>query len=106
HGPWQRPLERRRLCQAPLLLPSSPGALAEAAAAVPGCAERALVVPSPIAGCPPGDGGSTPAIPMPPREDEDLPGSATDAGPAGREPDPMERDIAAITYAANPRKKG
>jgi glycosyltransferase involved in cell wall biosynthesis len=106
HGLWQRPLERRRLRRAPLLLPSSAGALAEAAAAVPGCAERALVVPSPIAGCPPGEDGSTPAIPMPPRRDEDLPGSATDAGPAGREPDPTERDIAAITYAANPRKKG
>ena len=33
HGLWQRPLERRRLRQAPLLLPSSEGALAEARAA-------------------------------------------------------------------------
>jgi glycosyltransferase involved in cell wall biosynthesis len=79
HGLWQRPLERRRLRQASLLLPSSAGALAEAAAAVPGCEQRALVVPSPIAG--------------PPHEDGAL--SA-----------PAERDIAAITYAANPRKKG
>lgn len=77
HGLWQRPLERHRLRQAPLLLPSSEGALAEAAAAVPGCAERALVVPSPIARCPL-------------REDEA----------------PSDRDIAAITYAANPGKKG
>ena len=37
HGLWQRPLERRRLRQAPLLLPSSAGALAEATAAVGGC---------------------------------------------------------------------
>jgi glycosyltransferase involved in cell wall biosynthesis len=73
HGLWQRPLERRRLRQAPLLLPSSAAALAEAAAAVPGCERRALVVPSPIAACPPSE---------------------------------HERDIAAITYAANPRKKG
>jgi glycosyltransferase involved in cell wall biosynthesis len=76
HGMWQRPLERRRLRQAPLLLPSSAGALTEAAAAVDGTlsTERALVVPSPIAVT---DGaGST------------------------------ERDTAAITYAANPHKKG
>ncbi len=106
HGLWQRPLERRRLRQAPLLLPSSAGALTEAAAAVPGCAERALVVPSPISACRPTEGGSTPTMPVPPRGDEVLPGSATDAGPASRVPDPTERDIAAITYAANPRKKG
>ncbi|HWX45647.1 MAG TPA: glycosyltransferase [Solirubrobacteraceae bacterium] len=74
HGLWQRPLERRRLRQAPLLLPSSAGALAEASSAVAGCAERALVVPVPIALPPPDDGA--------------------------------ERDIAAITYAANPSKKG
>ena len=83
HGLWQRPLERRRLRQAPLLLPSSAGALAEAAAAVGGVGgtlntERALVVPSPIAACPLGEGGDAPA----------------------------ERDIAALTYAANPHKKG
>ncbi len=75
HGLWQRPLERRRLRQAPLLLPSSEGALAEARAAFPGCDERALVVPVPV------------------------------GAPASR-PDSAERDIAAITYAANPRKKG
>jgi glycosyltransferase involved in cell wall biosynthesis len=73
HGLWQRPLERRRLGQAPLLLPSSVGALAEARAAVSGCEERALVVPVPV-----------------------------DASA----PRPAERDIAAITYAANPDKKG
>lgn len=80
HGLWQRPLERRRLRQAPLLLPSSAGALGEAAAAVGGMlsTERALVVPSPIAACSPGEGGDAPA----------------------------ERDLAAVTYAANPRKKG
>ncbi len=76
HGIWQRPLERRRLREAPLLLPSSTGALAEAAAAVPGCVERALILPPPIT-----PSTSTPAT-------------------------PVERDIAAITYAANPHKKG
>ncbi len=75
HGLWQRPLEHRRLRQAPLLLPSSAGALAEAATSLRGDLnpERALVVPSPIAACPRGE---------------------------------ARRDIAAITYAANPRKKG
>ncbi len=49
HGLWQRPLERRRLRQAPLLLPSSAGALAEARAAVARLrAERALVLPVPV----------------------------------------------------------
>lgn len=69
HGLWQRPLERRRLGQAPLLLPWSTGGLAEAG--VP--TARALVVPVAVA-------------------------------PSG----PLEavRDIAAITYAANPAKKG
>jgi hypothetical protein len=69
HGVWQRPLERLRLAQAPLLLPQSAGALAEA----PAGARRAIVVPVPVA-------------------------------PSG--PDPAVRDIAAITYAANPAKKG
>ncbi|MEA2300968.1 MAG: hypothetical protein QOE44_1503 [Solirubrobacteraceae bacterium] len=69
HGVWQRPLERLRLAQAPLVLPQSDGALAEALAG----ARRAIVVPVPVA-------------------------------PSG--PHPAVRDIAAITYAANPAKKG
>jgi glycosyltransferase involved in cell wall biosynthesis len=106
HGLWQRPLERRRLCRAPLLLPSSAGALAEAAAAVGGVGEalnleRALVVPSPIAACPPGEGG-TPACNHRSLGNEAPPATMG----AGRPPDPVRRDIAAITYAANPRKKG
>jgi hypothetical protein len=72
HGLWQRPLERRRLSQAPLLLPWSEGGLEEAPARVRTC-ERALVLPVPV----------------------------EPSGP----PAPM-RDIAAIAYAANPRKKG
>jgi glycosyltransferase involved in cell wall biosynthesis len=79
HGIWQRPLERRRLREAPLLLPSSAGALAEARTAVPDCGARALVVPAAIASPPPLAPGR-----------EELP----------------ERNIAAITYAANPHKKG
>jgi hypothetical protein len=72
HGLWQRPLERRRLRRAPLLLPWSAGGLQEAAA-LGRATDRALVVPVAVE-------------------------------PSG----PLEpvRDIAAITYAANPSKKG
>ncbi len=116
HGLWQRPLERRRLRQAPLLLPSSKGALAEAAAAVPGCAERALVVPSPIAACPPLRKDEAPLDPVP-----DVPSAGLTPDPVERDTgfgsgpakcdtgpgsEPAKRDIAAITYAANPNKKG
>lgn len=72
HGLWQRPLERRRLAQAPLLLPQSEDGLAEAPASARAGA-RALVLPVPV----------------------------EPSGP----PAPV-RDIAAITYAANPSKKG
>lgn len=77
HGLWQRPLERRRLHEAALLLPQSGGALAEAPRATWGQASetRALVLSVPVE--PSAEGGA--------------------AGP---------RDVAAITYAANPRKKG
>ncbi len=68
HGIWQRPVERRRFAAAPLLLPWSEGALAEA----PAPHATALVVPVPV----------------------------ERSGAAG------ERDLAAITYGANPEKKG
>ena len=69
HGVWQRPLERRRLREATLLVPWSEGGLAEAPEPHP----EAVVVPVPV-----------------------EPSGSTDG----------ERDIAAITYAANPEKKG
>jgi glycosyltransferase involved in cell wall biosynthesis len=71
HGLWQRPLERRRLRHAPLLLPQSEGALNE----LPAHIRRAdaLVLPVPVE-----PSGASPSV----------------------------RDIAAITYAANPTKKG
>ncbi|HTZ88237.1 MAG TPA: glycosyltransferase, partial [Solirubrobacteraceae bacterium] len=47
HGLWQRPLERRRLRQAPLLLPWSEGALAEAPGIV-AREDRTLVLPVPV----------------------------------------------------------
>jgi glycosyltransferase involved in cell wall biosynthesis len=81
HGLWQRPLERRRMGQASLLLPWSEGALAEAPA-VARRPDRALVLPVSVQG-------------------------TADTEPPGDErPSPAERDIAAITYAAHPSKKG
>ena len=68
HGIWQRPVERRRLASAQLLVPWSEGGLAEA----PQPHADAVVVPVPVE-------------------------------PSG---DAAERDIAAITYGANPEKKG
>jgi hypothetical protein len=70
HGLWQRPLERRRLAQAPLLLPWSEGGLGETPSAR---SDRALVLPVPVEAS-----GPSEAV----------------------------RDIAALTYAANPAKKG
>jgi len=71
HGTWQRPLERRRLAGATLLLPWSEGALEEC----------------------PDTGANAPSLVVP-----------VAVAPSG-EP-PRERDIAAVTYAANPLKKG
>jgi glycosyltransferase involved in cell wall biosynthesis len=69
HGLWQRPLERRRLAESPLLVPTSPGALEESGLQ----ARSSVIVPIPVE--------------------------------PSRGPSP-QRDIAAITYAANPAKKG
>ncbi len=69
HGVWQRPLERRRLAGAPLLVPVDDGTLAE----TPRPHAPAVVVP----------------IPVEPSPDTGAP-----------------RDIAVLTYAANPQKKG
>ena len=68
HGVWQRPVEKRRFRDAPLLVPWSEGGLAEAPA-------------------PHGDAVTVP-VPVEPSE------------PVG------ERDVAAVTYGANPMKKG
>jgi Glycosyl transferases group 1 len=73
HGLWQRPLERLRLSDAPLLLPWSEGALRELPVSSARRDDRALVLPVPVE-------------------------------PSG--PPERTRDIAAITYAANPTKKG
>jgi len=65
---WQRPVERRRFRDAPLLVPWSEGGLAEA----PSPHADAVVLPVPV----------------------------EPSGPAA------ERDVAAVTYGANPVKKG
>jgi len=68
HGIWQRPVERRRVRDAPLLVPWSEGGLAEA----PRPHADAIVVPVPV----------------------------EPSGPVA------ERDVTAVTYGANPLKKG
>jgi glycosyltransferase involved in cell wall biosynthesis len=69
HGVWQRPLERRRLAQAPLLVAVDGGTLTE----TPRPHAPGVVVPIPV---------------------------EPSAGAPG------ERDVAVLTYAANPHKKG
>jgi glycosyltransferase involved in cell wall biosynthesis len=71
HGVWQRPLERRRITGAQLLIPWSAASLTGAASHE----SPTVVVPVAVA-------------------------------PSGPSLAPAERDIAAITYAANPHKKG
>lgn len=69
HGAWQRPLERRRVAAASLLVAVDPGTIAE----TPRPHAEAIVVPIAV-----------------------EPSPATGAA----------RDLAAVTYAANPAKKG
>jgi hypothetical protein len=71
HGLWQRPVERRRLREASLLVPVSALTLEE----TPRPRADAVVVPIPV----------------------ERSGASVAEG---------ERDVAAVTYAANPRKKG
>ncbi len=71
HGVWQRPLERRRLREAPLLIPTAPGTLEETAEPH----AESVVVPIPVE-------------------------------PSGLGEPWAVRDFAAITYAADPQKKG
>ncbi|HTD57686.1 MAG TPA: glycosyltransferase [Solirubrobacteraceae bacterium] len=154
HGLWQRPLESRRLREAPLLLPQSEGALEELPVRVRRSLgpDDAFVLPVPIEpsspfGVPLASGlSSSSGLPMssglrsssgPPTSSglrsssgsptsfglrsssgsptssgpslscrqHSPPGAALPSGPAGSS-GPPARDIAAITYAANPAKKG
>ena len=76
HGIWQRPLERRRMAQAPLLLPMSEGGLA--------------------ARDPRGGRDGVPAVVLPVPVEPSAPAPA----PA------QQRDVAALAYAADAEKKG
>lgn len=105
HGLWQRPLERRRLAAAPLLVPQDPGTLDE----TPEPHADAVVVPIPVEPSSPG------RVAVGRAEDALARARARARRPAtangGAQPDrdlraAPERDIAAITYAANPHKKG
>jgi glycosyltransferase involved in cell wall biosynthesis len=86
HGLWQRPLERRRLRQASLLLPWSQGGLHEATPELRP-EGRALVLGVAV----------DPSVAAADRDREE--GSVSVAGAE-------VRDIAAVTYGANPTKKG
>ncbi len=97
HGVWQRPLEHCRLRQAPLLLPWSEGGLREASEAA-GQGDRAVVLPVPV----------EPSIVVEPSApgDTSFPGGR-DGGMGSPNAQPVGvRDIAAVTYGANPAKKG
>ena len=78
HGVWQRRVERRRLCQAPLVMAMSEGSLA------PLCDPHAPVVTVPV--------------PVEPS------GGPAAVGPSG-DPAPERRDLAAVMYAGDPLKK-
>lgn len=101
HGLWQRPLERRRLREAPLLIAQSEGALLEVPAAVRDARppESTLVLPVPVE---PSGSHETPTLcETGLRETPTL--CETHKSHDTRD---AVRDIAAITYAANPSKKG
>jgi hypothetical protein len=76
HGVWQRPAERRRVARAPLLLPMSDGGLRALAARGGGDRVPATVLPVPVEPSAPGVG------------------------------EPVDRDLAALAYAADAHKKG
>lgn len=123
HGLWQRPLERRRLREATLLLPQSEGALAEApAGAMPDTTQWKSVngVKGGVGGARGGVKGGVLVLPVPvePSAAADARAPRSDRAPLAHDPQAAAptlsvgaapaapRDIAAITYAANPAKKG
>jgi glycosyltransferase involved in cell wall biosynthesis len=95
HGLWQRPLEQRRLRQASLLLPLSEGGLLETPAGVRG--NSALVLPVPVDLSDPTVHSGEAAT----HSEDEVPGAS-----GRQDPCAPARDIAAVTYAANPAKKG
>ena len=90
HGIWQRPIERRRMARAPLLLPMSEGGLR---ALHPLPRTPTLVLPVPV------EPSAPPDVP-------DAPPAAAGASAAATPAAPPARDLAALAYAADARKKG
>ncbi|MDO8184328.1 hypothetical protein Q5424_27425 [Conexibacter sp. JD483] len=90
-GLWQRPVERRRMTAAPLLLPMSEQSLAPLPAAVR-AATPAVVLPVPV----------EPSAPAAVLADAAQAASPADAASAPS----LARDVAAIAYAADRVKKG
>jgi hypothetical protein len=113
HGMWQRPLERRRLREAPLLLAQSEGALLEVPAAVRDTRQHAdaLVLPVPVEPSglheshPLRDVGKSSASQRLGEADKTSESRISDESRKSSESRAV-RDIAAITYATNPAKKG
>jgi Glycosyl transferases group 1 len=91
HGLWQRPLERRRLREAPLLLPWSDGGLAEL---------EGLGLPTRTTSPPPQYPALVLPVPIEPSSGSSSSGEYEPVVPA------PQRDIAAFAYIANPAKKG
>ena len=114
HGLWQRPLERLRLRQAPLLLPWSEGALAEFAGPRSQTTRPAPTATFQAAPSQPQGPSAELRKPLPPPTStalvlpvaiEPSPGSSL-ADPHDPARPAPERDIAAFAYVANPTKKG
>ncbi len=110
HGLWQRPLERRRLREAPLLLAQSESALLEVPAVVREArpSGSALVLPVPVE---PSESDSSrtagsPSESQQPSETREINESGIPDESRKSSASHAVRDIAAITYAANPAKKG
>ncbi len=110
HGLWQRPLERRRLREAPLLLAQSESALREVPAAVRDArpSVSALVLPVPVE-----PSESHPSRTAGKASESQQPSETREMSESGISDESRKssashavRDIAAITYAANPAKKG
>ncbi len=113
HGLWQRPLERRRLREAPLLLAQSESALLEVPAAVRDARahESALVLPVPVEPSWPHESSPLGEMDRPSESQhssgaEETSESCISDQPSKSSASHAVREIAAITYAANPAKKG
>jgi glycosyltransferase involved in cell wall biosynthesis len=92
HGLWQRPLERRRMREAPLLLPWSDGALRELPESARRGASRALVLPVPV----------EPSAISDRLDDREIESYGQSSCPK----DAKVRDVEVLAYGANPTKKG